>query len=157
MRKVMMVLGTLLLAGAVHAGAEPTCVLSAQNLALPPYVWTSPAVTTRLPLARVSCSADVPQNVSVSAALSLGVGTVRALQGPQGVLAYTVAVRGTEVSPEQPWGDGTAGTVVFTRTLNTLSTPEVDVIPVWTILPGQQVASGDYTDTLTLTLTIVAP
>lgn len=141
----------------VQAASEPSCVLSTQDLALPPYVWTDPAQTTRVPVASVSCSADTPQDVMINAALSLGVGTPRALTGPGGALAYTVTISADGTSFEQPWGDGSAGTVTWTRTLNTLSLPQVDLLPAVTILPGQQLASGSYSDTLTVTLTLMAP
>lgn len=157
MRQLIVALGLLLVTGS--AQAVESCVLSTQDLNLGTYVWTQHSPAQHLVSAHVECTADTPQNVTISAKLPVfAAGGLRTLSGPGGdLLRYRLEIRSEATGTDQPWGDGSGGSVIFTKTLNTLTEPGVDLIPTLTIIDGQQVRSGSYSDNLVITVSIVVP
>lgn len=146
---------------ALEAHAQVGCDLDVTPMSFGIYDTLSPLGSQVTGSVTVTCrllDPNAAERISYSIALGPGSGsyarrTMRAA-GTSETLGYNIHLR--SVSPATVWGDGTGGTVTAngSMTINKNSDRRPLVLPlVGAIPPLQSVASGVYTDTLTVTVT----
>lgn len=107
----------------------------------------------------VDCSAQIPYRVGLDAGLNFNPAfpNRRRLAGPNGAFSlYTVLLPNAGGNPSAIWGDaGLGGTLLgslFTGTGNGVSSEFPFTAVAFGVVPGGGDPSGNYSDTLTMTL-----
>lgn len=140
-----------------------SCTLTGQNIQVNAYTWTQAASSAGV-AATVAC--DLPPGTSVS--FRVGVDMLdrrpdgqRVLHPPGLGAPLLYALSLLDLGGPWPWGDGTGGTVTFSRTRTSgeggLTSSNDDVMVMLDVPAGQMVEAGTYTDAVTITLDVLAP
>ncbi|WP_045234785.1 spore coat protein U domain-containing protein [Deinococcus pimensis] len=158
----MMLLALLSFASSALAQGA-SCTLTGRNVGVGAYTWTGPASSAGV-AAEVAC--DLPSGTSVSFRVGIdmldrradGRRLLRPLT-PGTPLTYDLGL--LDGGTRLPWGDGTGGTVTFNRTHTSGEgglRSSFDGVNVMLEVPaGQMVRADTYTDTVTITLEMLAP
>jgi spore coat protein U-like protein len=129
----------------VSASVTATCQISATNLAFGAYTGTLASATSTV---TVTCTNSTPYNVGLDPGTSTGsTVTTRKMTGPAGaVLAYTLS---RDSAHTLNWGD-----TVGTDTESGSGNGTAQALTVYgQVAASQFVAPGNYTDTITATVT----
>ncbi|GAA4009044.1 hypothetical protein GCM10022631_21670 [Deinococcus rubellus] len=146
------------LLGSLGAAGATSCILSANDVALPTYYWTTPTALIYAPtVATLACTAETPSDVNVSVSLDTPSesGGMHSLTSGLEHLLYRISLPGMQGL--QPWGNGQAGSVVFERSLSNMTSTSLNITPTLEVPPGQRVRGGNYGATLNLTMNMLAP
>lgn len=154
----------LSLAGMAVAQASSSCTLTPGDLSLGSYTWLHPTSTSGV-AARIACTLTPQSSVQVRLSVDMqdrtpqGLRILNVLSGTQGPLLYQLSLLDRGVT--LPWGDGTGQTATFlqawTNTAGVDMPFTAEAAFMMDVPAGQMVPSGTYTDTLTLTLDVLAP
>ncbi|MEQ1515426.1 MAG: spore coat U domain-containing protein [Usitatibacteraceae bacterium] len=133
----------------VSATVIDSCTVSASPFDFGSYNGLSMTVLDASGAIEATCTFGTLYSIALDAGLgSAATLSTRKLTGPAGAeLLYGLF---TDAPRTIPWGDGTGGTGWVSDTGNGVSQP---VTVYGRIAPGQAVAPGAYTDTVTVTLT----
>lgn len=140
----------MLLTMSTETSAE--CFVTATDVQFALYDIFAPTPTDSTGTITVACNETPPPVVMISigpSSVSGGFNPRRMRHASAAdVLDYNIFIKPNMLTI---WGDGTAGTDVVLRHVNR-NVPKVETVYV-RIPPNQDVAPGDYTDTLTVTIT----
>jgi spore coat protein U-like protein len=125
------------------------CSLNTQSVFFGEYDYSVPLPVNATGLIWLQCDANTPVRVSLDAGLYSG-GNPLARQMESGAggapLRYNIY---TDSSYSQVWGDGSRGTGVYSTSV---AAPSTNVILYGRIPPFQNVPTGIYQDSLTITM-----
>jgi spore coat protein U-like protein len=151
--KVCAVLGCALLAALAAPIAHAlvsSCTVSASSVAFGNYTADSPGVLDSTGTIMVTCTV-VNANNPVTVALNTGASgtfTMRTMLSGVDILNYNLYL---DAGHSQIWGDGSGGSLLYSHNV-TNGKPDFNVTVFGEIPALQDVAAGDYTDIITVSV-----
>jgi spore coat protein U-like protein len=147
------ILALAVLAGVLHgseasAQPSPSCTISATSVSFGNYnVFDGAAVASTGTITYACNSRATNITISLSKGASSSYNPRMMVKGAE-TLAYNLF---TDAAQTSVWGDGTAGTSVYSRT-NPPNNTNVNVTVYGQIPPGQDISAGTFSDTVSATI-----